>query len=202
MYIAVDPSGDQDSKRVCKELERRARAISRLIRLAGWRRQTVVSVKNTASRAPQPVPQLIGSCQVLGRSLFPRNPARTTILPTRPGSTDAATTPQPPRCRRTLHASTVREPIFWGHRSCRVSCGSCPQPLPRRATRPSSKQRSMMPNRPTPPGLETNSPSLHQSEGRFICYLGRQPGGTKTSISPETLAGGTHESAIRVDTSQ
>ena len=31
--------------------------------------------------------------------------------------------------------------------------------------RPSSKQRSTLPNSPTPPGLETNSPSLHQTQG-------------------------------------
>ena len=30
---------------------------------------------------------------------------------------------------------------------------------------PSSKQRSTLPNRPTPPGLESNSPSLHQTQG-------------------------------------
>ena len=30
---------------------------------------------------------------------------------------------------------------------------------------PSSKQRSTLPNSPTPPGLESNSPSLHQTQG-------------------------------------
>ncbi len=30
---------------------------------------------------------------------------------------------------------------------------------------PSSRQRSTLPNRPTPPGLETNSPSLQQTQG-------------------------------------
>ena len=34
--------------------------------------------------------------------------------------------------------------------------------------RQSSKQRSTLPNRPTPPGLETNSPSLHQTQGGSV----------------------------------
>jgi putative transposase len=32
----------------------------------------------------------------------------------------------------------------------------------------SSKQRSTLPNRPTPPGLESNSPSLHESQGGSV----------------------------------
>ena len=40
---------------------------------------------------------------------------------------------------------------------------------------PSSKQRSTLPNRPTPPGSEPNSPSLHQTQGDSNSLCGPGP---------------------------
>jgi putative transposase len=53
-------------------------------------------------------------------------------------------------------------------RRCRGCTGSTSSASTATATtshRPSSKQRSMLPNRPPQSGLETNNPSLHQSQG-------------------------------------
>jgi hypothetical protein len=45
----------------------------------------------------------------------------------------------------------------------------------------SSKQRSTLPNRPTPPGLESNNPSLHQTQGGSV---GAEIAATQPRIEP------------------
>jgi Integrase core domain len=49
--------------------------------------------------------------------------------------------------------------------------GHCDHVPPR-----SSKQRSTLPNRPTPPGLEFNTPSLHQTQGGSVVWEGLDAG--------------------------
>ena len=65
---------------------------------------------------------------------------------TRPGTT--STSSSSPRCR-----------------GCTGSTSTASTATAATSRPPSSKQRSTLPNRPTPPGLETNSPSLHQTQG-------------------------------------
>src|ERR671919_419864 len=55
----------------------------------------------------------------------------------------------------------------------------------------STKQRSTLPNKPTPPGLESNSPSLHQTQGGSVAGSGGGGGtGGLLELDRGDLAGG------------
>ena len=69
------------------------------------------------------------------------------------------------RTRRPAAGTTSTSSSSPPCRGCTGSTSTASTATATTSRQPSSKQRSTLPNRPTPPGLETNSPSLHQTQG-------------------------------------
>ena len=73
--------------------------------------------------------------------------------------------------------------LSWVYGSTKPGCTATAQT----SHQPSTKQRSMLPNGPTPPGLEPNRTSLHQTQGGSTsCAAGGWPGPRRTSTTPSS----------------